>query len=165
MRFKCEILHNALFDISPANEFEEAALMNAALNKIFALHFSSLKIDSTIDNISTRIKKFIDENYFSNITIDLVAQNFNFSRNYLYTLFKECYGISPQNYLLKLRIEKAKELLRGENNLSIGDIALAVGYSDPLYFSRLFHKKTGLSPTEYMSKNKAQKKRWRFATS
>jgi len=56
--------------------------------------------------------------------------------------------MSPQEYLINFRIEIASELLRTTTE-PIGSIAVAVGYSDPLTFSKAFRKKTNMTPTEY----------------
>lgn len=150
----CEILRNTLYNLNPSNEYEEAAIMNSALHQIMALHFGVLPANVSVDSVSRKMMKFINENYYNNITIDSIAKSFGFSRNYLYTLFKNDYGISPQTHLLNLRIEKAKELLLSNRQLLISEIALAVGYQDTLYFSRMFHKKVGVSPTEFVKMHK-----------
>lgn len=149
-----EILRNALYNMNPSNELEEAAIMNSALHQIMALHFSVLPTNISVDSVTRKMMKFINENYYNNITIDSIAKSFGFSRNYLYTLFKNDYGISPQTHLLNLRIEKAKELLLSDRQLSVNEIALAVGYRDALYFSRVFHKKVGVPPTEFVKTHK-----------
>ena len=66
----------------------------------------------------------------------------------LYRLFKEETGKSLQEYLIEFRLRKACELLR-TTSYSIGAVACSVGYADPLYFTRLFHKRVGMSPTVY----------------
>jgi AraC-like DNA-binding protein len=149
-----EILKNALININPSNELEEAAIMNAALHQIMALHFTDFKASFLIDNMAQRVMKFINENYYNNISVDCIAKHFNYSRNYLYSLFKNEYGISPQAYMLHLRIEKAKELLLNEKHLLISEIALAAGYGDARYFSRLFRKKVGVSPKDFIKMHK-----------
>ena len=60
-------------------------------------------------------------------------------------------GVSPQGFLIGLRIQNAADLLR-RTDLSIVQVALAVGYEDPLYFSSLFHRKMGTSPSQYRIK-------------
>lgn len=152
-----QILKEALFSVEYANEYEEAALMNSALHKILSVHFRACDLKRLTDNISQRVMKFINENYYSNISVGSIAKSFNFSRNYLYTLFKRDYGISLQEYLLNLRIQKAKELLANERHLAINEVALAVGYSDALYFSRIFRKKTGIAPTQFIKENRENK--------
>jgi len=150
-----KILHNALFNITPENDLEEAAIMNSVFYQIISLHFNNVQPSVSVNSIAKKIKRFINGNYYNDISIDSIAHSLNYSRNYLYTLFKNSYGTSPQAYLLNLRIQKAKELLTNEQNLSINEIAHAIGYKDPLYFSRLFHKKTGVTPLEYKRNNKS----------
>lgn len=145
-----EIINRTLMDYAPANEREEASFMNAALHQIVSLHFSDLQSTPLDDTLSRKVMKYINENYYENISIDSIAKQFNYSRNYVYTRFKKDFGVSPQEFLLNVRIEKAKHLLSRERQLSIKDIAFSVGYADALYFSRLFRQKTGVSPREYM---------------
>ena len=71
-----------------------------------------------------------------------------FSRGYLTTAFKRVYGISVQEYLLRVRMQKAKELLKA-TELQIQEIGERVGYEDQLNFSRIFRKYEGISPSEY----------------
>ncbi len=149
-----KILKNTLLNTNASNELEEAAIMNSALHQIMALHFAQLKVPVLADTVAKKVMKFINENYYSNVTVGDMAKHVNFTRNHLYLLFKNEYGISPQEYLLNLRIEKAKELLLNEKQLLISEIALAVGYSDALYFSRLFRKKVGISPKEFVKMHK-----------
>jgi AraC-like DNA-binding protein len=68
--------------------------------------------------------------------------------NYFSKLFTASVGMPPSRFILKTRMEKAKKLL-AFTHLSVGEIAAAVGFSDPLYFSRTFRRYAGLPPTEY----------------
>lgn len=85
--------------------------------------------------------------YPQSISIDELAKSLGYHRTHLSRLFKQRTGLSPGQYLLRIRMEKAKTLLG--RPLSITEVAASVGYSDPLYFSRQFHKWTGESPTDY----------------
>ena len=82
------------------------------------------------------------------ITVLHVAKHFQIDRRRLSSLFERQMGVSPNMYLTDLRIQKAKLLLR-TSNLSIAHIAESIGYRDHFYFSRVFKKETGLSPTLY----------------
>lgn len=144
-----EILRKALFDINPQSEWEEASMMQAAFYQIMALHLAGFRGQNSGDTVAQKVKEFIQKNYYNDISVEAMAKSFHFSRNYLYMLFKKEYGISPQAYLLNLRVEKAKELLVHEKNLSVSEVALAVGFHDPLYFSRVFHKRVGVPPSEF----------------
>jgi AraC-like DNA-binding protein len=66
--------------------------------------------------------------------------------------FKKTFGLSLIDYLIKVRISHARELL-GNVNLPISHIAESCGYEDGAYFSKLFKKQTGFSPTEYRRRN------------
>lgn len=81
------------------------------------------------------------------ITVEEVAKKLNISRAYLRNIFYEKESISPQSYLMKLRMNRAAELLKGD--YSVTEIAAAIGYGDVLQFSKMFSKYFGLSPTEY----------------
>ncbi len=72
------------------------------------------------------------------------------SRTAMFKAFKNAYNETPLEYLTNLRITKSKELLTNKlNNLSISEVSQIVGFNDPLYFSRVFSKKTGMSPSEF----------------
>ena len=93
---------------------------------------------------------FIHYNY-QTITVNDVVNFIGFSRGYLSSAFKKAKGISLQEYLLKVRMQKAKELLAG-TDLQIQEIAEKTGYTDQLNFSRIFRKYVGVSPSEYRRK-------------
>ncbi len=87
-------------------------------------------------------------NYNSPITISEYARQNNISDCWFTKLFKKRMGMTPQNYLINIRINKAKELLIS-SAYNVAEISEIVGYQNPLYFSRLFKKYTSYSPTEY----------------
>ena len=76
----------------------------------------------------------------------------NISPYYFSKVFKEESGLNFIEYLTNIRIDKAKELL-DSTSLSIKEICVSCGYTDPNYFSRSFKKKVGVTPTEYKEKN------------
>ena len=92
--------------------------------------------------------RYIENNYAHEVNIHVIADYLNIERTYLYRLFKDITGTSPQEYLLDYRIRRACSLLR-ETDLPVSDIARSVGYNDALYFSRLFKQKKGRTPTQY----------------
>lgn len=114
------------------------------------------------DYLITQIEHFIQEHLTEPITNQVLSSHFALGPGYISKLFKAHKGISPTDYLLTLRIEKAKEMLIKDPDLLSKDIAQILGYSDPLYFSRVFKKVTGLYPSDfrknYISENKKQSK-------
>ena len=104
-----------------------------------------------------RAAEFIRYNY-ATITVSDVVEYVGFSRSYFSTLFKQMMGVSLQDYLMKCRIDRSKELLE-RTELSIQDIAVQAGYDNPLNFSRAFKGVCGTSPVHYrQSWNKEKKK-------
>lgn len=92
--------------------------------------------------------KYIRENYYKNITLEDVARSVYISPYYLSHLFKEELNITFLEYLTMVRMEEAKELLK-DTSLSIVAIASQVGYEDASYFSKVFKKYVGISPSQY----------------
>ena len=91
---------------------------------------------------------FINSNYMNSITVQEIADYVNLSRSYLYKMFIKNLGISPQRYLINLRMYKATLLLKS-TKLPIGEVANSVGYSDSLLFSKTFSKHFSMSPLNY----------------
>ena len=92
--------------------------------------------------------RYIESNYSQSVNIQVIADYLNIERTYLYRLFKDVTGSSPQEYLLDFRIRRACTLL-AETELPVSDIARSVGYENALYFSRLFRQRKGQTPTQY----------------
>ena len=109
------------------------------------------KLGESGDNVIGRIKTYIQENYGQPITIGEIASHVYLTENYICVLFKNKVGVTINNYLTKVRMERAKELLR-HNEYKLYDICFMVGYSDASYFSKQFKKYTGVSPKEYRGK-------------
>lgn len=92
--------------------------------------------------------EYMKQNYTREITLEEVAKHAGFSTNYFSRLFKSEFNQSFIDYITNLRVEAAKDLvMRGEKN--IGDICWEVGYRDPNYFTKVFKKIVGLTPSEY----------------
>ena len=78
----------------------------------------------------------------------IVFNGMNYSDAYFCKLFKQCFHVNFSTYLNEYRIEKARALMQNPR-INIKDISIACGYSDPNYFTRVFKRLTGLTPTEY----------------
>lgn len=94
------------------------------------------------------VKHFMAENIERHITLQQLADYIGMSASHLSMRFRQQTGNSPIQYLNKLRVEKAAEMLR-ESDMQINQISYKVGFEDPLYFSRMFSKTMKLSPKEY----------------
>ncbi len=95
-----------------------------------------------------QVKAYLDEHYADKLTLETVANHFFINKHYLARLFKEQYGVTLVSYLQMVRITHAKQMLRFTDK-KIEEIGFACGVGEPAYFSRIFKKVEGISPSEY----------------
>jgi len=112
---------------------------------------NQLKADKT-GLMLEKAKKYIHQHYNQDISLDDIASMSGFSTYYFCKMFKKYYHVSFTDYLTSLRIKHAKELLQNPD-LSIKEITEMIGYLDSNYFTRVFKKYEGLTPTEYRQIN------------
>ena len=146
-----KIIKETLDGMEPINEYEESSLMYSAFYKILSIHLrnAGIPLNSPLQ-ITRKLKSYMDENYHTEISLENFAKKNGISRNYLYTLFKREYSVSPKEYLMTRRIEKAKLILSDQTvHLSVSEVAYVVGFNDPLYFSKVFRKIVGIPPSKY----------------
>ncbi len=124
----------------------------------FVSHMSQAAMDvatkkeETSDDLISRVRSRIDSEYSGELSLDLISRDENVSSYYLSKLFKEEMGENFMEYLTGVRINKAKELMNNTDR-PMKEICVSVGYIDPNYFSRIFKKNTGMTPTEYREVN------------
>ena len=106
------------------------------------------KSGSDIQNEIERATHYFNENYNTQINIDEYARSRHMSTCWFIRSFKQVLKVTPMQYILSLRMANAQNLLES-TQYNISEIAEAVGYDNSLYFSRLFHKHIGISPSEY----------------
>ena len=99
---------------------------------------------------------YLASNYMQDVSISGLAARLGLNRSYFSTLFRQQTGFSPQQYLLRCRMEHARELLCS-HAFTPGEAALAVGYPDIFAFSRMFKRYYGVSPSEALRQNQANK--------
>lgn len=92
--------------------------------------------------------EYLEKDTSLNLSVAEISKMCNVTQNYFCRLFKEYSGLTPQEYLLKAKIAKAKIALK-ETNLSVFEIAEQCGFQDGSYFCRIFKKKTGVPPLKY----------------
>ena len=121
----------------------------AIMYQILALAYDENKIRKTVHPIVEKALQLIEDGYLrKNYTIGELASDLHISEVYLRRLFHQETGVSPKQYLLHRRIQKAMSLL-GTDYFSIADISSQCGFSDPKHFSVAYKKITGKTPTEY----------------
>lgn len=95
---------------------------------------------------------FIEGNYQRDISIEEIADASGLNRSYFGRIFKEKFGMPPQQFLINYRMNKAAELLKS-SKLSVAEVGISVGYENQLHFSRAFKSIFGISPREYRGKH------------
>lgn len=101
-----------------------------------------------------RAARWMEAQLAGPVSIGRLAREMGYHRTYLTKMFRKEMGMAPITYLQKLRMERAKVLLR--ESLTVEEVASSVGYPDALYFSKSFKKWTGCTPTDYRRRTSAQ---------
>lgn len=140
---------------------EKASMRNEAMLlekkvKRLSMEYISVTTDEFTNVNNPKIKKalkFIQDNYNNPISLEEVSDSAAMCVSYFSEIFKKEVGIGFNQYLTDLRFSKARILLQGQAELTIGDISMIVGFQDPNYFSRLFKKKFNCTAQEYRRVN------------
>ena len=115
------------------------------------IHHVAPLIRDDKEDLLQHVRAYIDQRIADEtLTIPDIAAEMGMSRSTFFTRFKELSGLSPQDYLIHYRIEHARQLLQN-STVSIAEVAYASGFSDPKYFSRMFKKIEGMSPSTLRS--------------
>ncbi|MBP5261581.1 MAG: response regulator [Clostridiales bacterium] len=134
------------FDMNSAAE-EVRGYLNDILT--VAIKMRDAEAQKRGNDITDSALNYVNQHYAdSDISLDSVAEAINISANYLSALFSNKVGLSFVEYITKKRMAKAKQLLRSTSKRS-GEIASEVGYKDPRYFSFVFKKYQGVTPSQY----------------
>lgn len=96
--------------------------------------------------IIERALGYIAKNWSTEIDFELLSKKMGVGYRHFRRLFQEATGLAPHQYLLNLRLNQAKRLL---GDYPVAEVATRVGFSDPLYFSRIFKRKVGVAPTKW----------------
>ncbi len=117
-----------------------------------ALAFRDHQIGNQYSMMVQQAKEYIEQHYKNpDLYLNEVAAHVNLSPSHFSVVFSHEACQTFKDYLTEIRIKKAKELLRN-SSMKAAEISYSIGYNDPHYFSYVFHKKTGLSPTEFRSR-------------
>ena len=147
-----EKLHDAYFGTKVISGKQHEAIVK--LLSIFAQHLSMLSNQVIVQQenseppVITKAKEYIHEHQTEELSLGQVAKAVNTSTFYFCKMFKKVTGINFTDYLSRVRIEKAKNLLLNPN-LRVSEIAFEVGFQSLTHFNRVFKKILGQSPTEY----------------
>ena len=156
-----EHIHRQILHIYDArgNELTHAVEMTGRLYTMLSLFMQSSSRPKSEDTAGSYVQKaieYITANYSYPITVEDTAAYVGLSRSHLFRSFENVLQMSPKEYLTSFRLKQACQLLE-HSSLSVTAIANSVGFENSLYFSKIFHKKRGVSPREYRSRCHGQK--------
>ena len=140
-----------IYQLNGSRPSDEARMQAELLIFLATLMDNTQKVEDDHKSGYEYIQKslrYIDYNYSRDIDVDDIAANAGISRSHLYRLFVQHISMPPNEYLTRYRIQKACILLQ-QQHLSVGEAAYSTGFSDQLYFSRVFKKYKGVPPSRY----------------
>ena len=148
--YAIEAMHIKAFDylLKPWKEEKLTGLISEAISSIKEISSDDGKSENLQDSQKIIIKKYIKENYKRDISAGDVAGILGYSDVYFSKIFKQLFDDTFINYLTNLRIEKAKVLLK-DVSFNIKEVGASVGYTDSNYFTKVFKRAVGMSPSEY----------------
>ena len=148
--YAIEAMHIKAFDylLKPWKEEKLTGLISEAILSIKEISSDDGKSENLQDSQKSIIKKYIKENYKRDISAGDVAGILGYSDVYFSKIFKQLFDDTFINYLTNLRIEKAKVLLK-DVSFNIKEVGASVGYTDSNYFTKVFKRAVGMSPSEY----------------
>lgn len=144
-----QILFDPTEIIASSDSYEELFenLLLELTKILFPEHIQQKKSSSQLVD---DIRAYLDKNFTQQITYKVFYDIWGYNEKYITTLFKEAFGISPSKYITSLRLEMAKSLMIKNPQILLKDVAEQTGYTDALYFSRVFKNNEGMSPSAFI---------------
>jgi len=132
---------------------EKESLFYSLIENLIVNYSNSYDIDFDVNayNPVNTIKNYIEKNFKENLSLNDLSELINLSPYYLNRIFCKEIGVSPHMYLIQMRIEKSKELLR--DGLPIIDVAQEMGFADQSHFTKFFKKIIGVTPGRFIKYN------------
>jgi AraC family transcriptional regulator len=172
--FGTDATHARLRDVSGLTDVVLVSLMDQLRNELMRPQASTLFVEGLAQMIAIHLARnygetveesrgaspslpgyklrqltdWMAEHVAEEFSLDRLAAQAGLSKFHFQRLFKSAVGVSPSRYHINLRMNEARRLLR-ETKMSVVDVALEVGYTNPSHFAQLFRRETGLSPSDY----------------
>jgi len=125
-----------------------AGIVNYMLGLAFSIDSNKKLKNSMNQELVNRARTFMQENIETNIEMPEIADHLIISYSSFRHIFKQYTGIAPSQYYLNLKIQRAKDMLKS-SSASIKEISYILHFDTPEYFTKLFKKKTGLTPSQF----------------
>ena len=136
----------------------DSVAMTGHLYLLFSHLMTKMRLDDPSEDSDElqAVLTYIDAHLMERCTVEELCRFANISRSYLYRIFIRNIGVSPIRYVMDIKISRSCYLL-ANTKMSIGEVAYAMGYTDPLYYSRVFKSIMGVTPTEFRSVSAEEK--------
>ena len=144
-----EAMETADYDLKCLNAGELLATLDMMLESM--VEKEEQQPPESVSDLMEQVHCYIEENYPESITLTWLAEQYHLDASHLSRTFSRTYGESVIAFLTRIRMEKAAELMKASDR-TLEAISFLVGYDDYHYFSRVFRKKMGISPSEYRGK-------------
>ncbi len=151
-----QTIGKAIKEIDRIYQLQQKAWEVNAIAMLYSIFYELLKDDLLIcvygennDDFSIALCRYIERNYWKNITSKDAATELSYNHSYFCRLFKKNFQKSFSNYLNEIRIEKACRLIHGKKD-KIQELALLTGFENTAHFSKVFKSFVGMTPTEYI---------------
>ncbi len=153
-RLNLEVLFKDLIQCYESGNLVSSFRVKAILMEIIAYYIenafdSDVNMLNTLDNEKLNcVINYIDEHLSENITVEQLAKILHFNPRYFIRFFKQHIGNTPIQYINRIRMEKAKSILKS-TGMNVSDVADITGFNDLFHFSKVFKAHTGFTPTEF----------------
>ncbi len=141
-KFKTDIFDRMLMCSNFSSSMEEYLT-----GLLFELYAELMHLNADENSHVEKVKEYIQTHYSEPLSVEEIAVRIGFNRKYLSAIFKESTGVTVKQYIINVRMEHSKSLLR--DGYSVTETSSMVGYSDPFVFSKAFKNYYGVSPKEY----------------
>ncbi len=148
----CDLIDNSDNKLETTNRIA-VAFYQLFIELVFA---QSHVVETKPAVIAQKIKQYIETNIDSDISVTSIAKQFYLSETHVIRIFREKYGITPKQYILKTKINASKLLLL-DTSLQIKEIAMTYHFADSYHFSHTFKRFTGISPEKYRMREDERK--------
>lgn len=141
-------------EYSHADVLSEEVLKCFTAELLFIILRHKNEHENTIaeNNFISTVQEYIQNNYMNEVRLSALAEQLSVSQEHLSRVFKKETGMGFKEYLTGFRLQKAEEMLKHETGRAVSEVAYACGFNDGNYFSYIFKKAYGVSPTEVRRK-------------
>lgn len=150
-------VHKIIFELANSADYIRDMKINSSINELLVLLMNESwhpeeHTDAFRNKVNlTPLREYLETHYMEKVSLNMLSDKFFISKFYLTRIFKEQFGVSINNYILNLRITKAKQMLRFTDK-KLEDISEQCGLGAAPYFSRIFKQVEGITPSEFRKK-------------